>query len=153
MYFFVFANAKVKKIERYFYIRLICITFCCILNSMRKLDRQKLQEKIEKTGDTTFAFAKKHGFTYETLRRWLNGEREAKISNITKLACALNCSIEEITFFYRELNLSVISELEADREEIHGLLGNLNKEQRQVIIQMAQTISDANQKALDAEIY
>lgn len=137
MYFFVFASVKMNKLERYFYLRLICITFCCILNPMKKLNRQKLQRKIEETGDTAFAFAKKHGFTYETLRRWLNGEREAKISNITKLCFALECPISDIADFVFVNKDEEEAELTADKEEICRIFDLISEQQRFALINMA----------------
>lgn len=125
---------------------------CYIITIMRELSRQKLQKQIENCGLTPFAFARKYGFTYESLRRWLNGERNAKISNIQQLATALRCEIEDITDVVFEFDPTQVVQLEQDRETICGLFGYLNDDQRNSIIQMAEVIADANKKMEEAEL-
>jgi transcriptional regulator with XRE-family HTH domain len=125
---------------------------CYIITIMKELNRQKLRKKIEDCGLTPFAFAQKHGFNDATLRRWLNGERNAKISNIQQLATALRCEIEDITDVVLEFDPAQVVQLEQDRETICGLFGYLNDAQRMSIIQMAEVIADANKKMEEVEI-
>lgn len=119
---------------------------------MRELNRKKLQERIENCGLTPFAFARKHGFNDATLRRWLNGERNAKISNIQQLATALDCKIEDISDLVFKFDPSQVVQLEQDRETICGIFGYLNDNQRKSIIQMADVIASANRKMEEMEL-
>lgn len=101
---------------------------------MKTLNKQKLREQIEKCGLTPFAFAKKHGFKYESLRQWLNGERIAKISNIQALATALNCSVEDITDYVYDFDQTQLAQLERDREMICMFFGQMTAEQRKSVL-------------------
>lgn len=104
---------------------------------MKTLNRQKLREQIEKYGLTPFAFAKKHGFKYESLRQWLNGERTAKISNIQALATALNCSIDDITDCTLDFSQSELVKLKQDKEIICRLFEQMTAQQRKSLIDLA----------------
>ena len=64
---------------------------------MRRLKKDALAKRIDETGMTPFAFAKKNGITPESLRRWLNGQRDPKIDNIIQLAAALHCDVSDIS--------------------------------------------------------
>ena len=119
---------------------------------MKKLNREKLRLKIEETGLTPFAFAHQYGFSYESVRGWLTGKRNAKISNIQALADILHCTIDDITDFYFVYDPSKVVQLQNDREEIYGLFGCLDQAQRTSILQMAQMLADANSKLLDEEV-
>jgi transcriptional regulator with XRE-family HTH domain len=105
-----------------------------IIPIMRTLNKHKLQKIIENAGLTPFAFAKEHKFAYESLRRWLNGERIAKISNIQALATALNCSVEDITDYVYDFDQTQLAQLERDKEMICMFFGQMTAEQRKSVL-------------------
>ena len=113
---------------------------------MIRLREQKVRQLIAKTGLSVKAWGEVNGFTQGTLSGWITGRRNIKPKSLLKLASALNCEPEDISEIYWELDNSVAIQLEADREEIRGIFGNLRPKQRKVIIDMAELIADANQK-------
>lgn len=118
---------------------------------MIKLKEQKVRQKIAETGYSVKAWAEKHGFPQGTLSGWLTGARNIKHSSLFKLAEALNCEPEEIASVVFVYTGEGINELEADREEISGIFGNLSKGQRKAIITLAETVADANRRVDEAE--
>lgn len=119
---------------------------------MIRLREQKVRQLIAKTGLSVKAWGEVNGFTQGTLSGWITGRRNIKRASLLKLASALNCEPEDISEIYWEFDNSVAIQLEADREEIRGIFGNLLPKQRKVIIDMAELIADANRKAELAEI-
>jgi transcriptional regulator with XRE-family HTH domain len=119
---------------------------------MIRLKEQKARQLIAKTGLSVRAWGEKYGFSQGTLSNWLSGARNIKHASLLKLASALNCEPGEISEIYWEFDNSVAIQLEADREEIRGIFGNLLPKQRKVIIDMAELIADANQRQQSAEI-
>lgn len=113
---------------------------------MIRLREQKVRQIIAKTGLSVKAWGDLNGFAQTTLSNWITGARNIKPKSLLKLASALNCEPEDISEIYWELDNSVAIQLEADREEIRGIFGNLRPKQRKVIIDMAELIADANQK-------
>ena len=119
---------------------------------MIKLKEQKVRQKIAMTGLSVRAWGEQHGFSQGTLSNWLIGARNIKHSSLFKLAEALNCEPEEIASVVFVYTGEGINELEADREEISGIFGNLSKKQRKAIIVLAETVADANRRAEEAEV-
>lgn len=113
---------------------------------MIRLREQKVRQIIAQTGLSVRAWGEQYGFSQGTLSNWLSGARNIKPKSLLKLASALNCEPEDISEIYWVLDNSVAIQLEADREEIRGIFGNLRPKQRKVIIDMAELIADANQK-------
>jgi transcriptional regulator with XRE-family HTH domain len=111
---------------------------------MIKLKEKKIRQMIAETGHTVTSWGEKYGFPQTTLSNWLTGARNIKRSSLEKLAEALGCEPQVISDFIFEYTGAGIAELEADREEICGIFGNLSKEQRKSIINMAQLIANAN---------
>lgn len=118
---------------------------------MIRLREQKVRQLIAKTGLSVKAWGDLNGFAQTTLSNWITGARNIKPKSLEKLADALNCKPEDISEIYWEFDNSVAIQLEADREEIRGIFGNLLPKQRKVIIDMAELIADANQKIELAE--
>jgi transcriptional regulator with XRE-family HTH domain len=119
---------------------------------MIRLKEQKVRQIIGNTGLSIKAWAEVHGFTQGTVSGWVTGRRNIKQSSLFKLAHALGCEPEEISEIVWEYDNSAAFQLEADREEIRGIFGNLLPKQRKVIIDMAELIADANRKAELAEV-
>ena len=119
---------------------------------MIRLREQKVRQIIAKTGLSVKAWGDLNGFAQTTLSNWITGARNIKRASLLKLASALNCEPEDISEIYWEFDNSVAIQLEADREEIRGIFGNLLPKQRKVIIDMAELIADANRKAELGEI-
>ena len=93
-------------------------------------------------GMKPFAFAQKHGFVPESLRRWLNGQREPKIEHIRKLADALNCTVEDISSWAHEVDKSKLAQYERELEEITGLWSRLTAEQRSAVMQLVRSMAN-----------
>lgn len=119
---------------------------------MIKLKEHTVRLKIAQTGLSVTAWGEKHGFAQTTLSNWLTGVRNIKPASLEKLAEALHCEVEEIASVVFVYTGEGISELEADREEISGIFGNLSKGQRKAIITLAETVADANRRADEAEV-
>jgi DNA-binding Xre family transcriptional regulator len=119
---------------------------------MIKLKEHKIKTMIAQTGYSVRAWGEQNGFSQGTLSNWLTGARNIKRSSLEKLADALHCDIKDIaefTFTYTGLG---IDELEADREEICGIFGNLSKAQRKVVIDFSSLVADANRKIEESEL-
>ena len=116
---------------------------------MLKLKEHIVRKKIAQTGFSVKAWAERNGFSQGSLSNWLTGSRNIKHSSLEKLAEALHCDIFDIAQVVIEYTGVGVSELEADREEICGLFGNLSPKQRKAIIDIAELIADAN-KTLDS---
>jgi transcriptional regulator with XRE-family HTH domain len=114
---------------------------------MLKLKEQIVRQKIAETGYSVSAWASKNGFPQGTLSGWITGARNIKHSSLEKLADALGCDIFDISYVVMEYSGIGVSELEADREEICGLFGNLTSAQRKVVLQITDIISEGNAKA------
>lgn len=114
---------------------------------MRRLIEEKVKERIEITGLSVNAWGQKHGFPQGSLSNWIKGTRNIKYSNLLRLAEALNCKPEDISELVIKLDSEKISDLEADREELSALLVYLSVEQRKRVINLVQTLVDANRAA------
>ena len=119
---------------------------------MLKLKENVVRKMIAKTGYSVAAWAEKNGFSQGSLSNWITGTRNIKHSNLDKLAAALGCEPNEIVNIVIDYTGEGVSELEADREEICGIFGNLNEEQRKAIIAVAVQIDEANRRAERIEI-
>ena len=118
---------------------------------MLKLKENTVRLMIAKTGYSVKAWAERNGFTQGTLSGWITGARNIKPANLEKLAAALGCKPMDIATVEITYTGEGISELEADREEISALLGELNKPQRKSIIKVADLMVDANRKQEELE--
>lgn len=116
---------------------------------MIRLKEHAVRKIIAQTGLSVSAWGAANGFTQGTLSGWITGRRNIKHSSLLKLAEALRVTPEEISEIMWIYNDSVAIQLEADREEICGLFGNLSPKQRKAIIDIAELIADAN-KTLDS---
>lgn len=119
---------------------------------MLRLKGEKIKEKIAATGYSVREWGQKNNFSQGTLSNWITGARNIKMATLQRLATALHCEpfdIAEVVFVFDQTQ---VVQLEQDRDEICGLFARLNDQQRQAIINMAQTIADANMKAEEAEI-
>lgn len=114
---------------------------------MIRLKEQTIRKKIALTGYSVRVWAEAHGFPQGSISNWLTGARNIKRSNLEKLAEALRCKVEDIADIVWEYSGHDVAELEADREEISGLFGNLTAPQRKAVINLADVISDANRQA------
>lgn len=113
---------------------------------MIRLKKEKIKEKIALTGYSVRAWGDRYGFSQGTLSNWLTGKRQIKRSSLEKLAEALRCKMEDIAEIVWVVDGKKIERLEADREEITGIFGSLNADQRQAVIVVAQAIADANRE-------
>ena len=114
---------------------------------MLKIKEHVVRKIIARTGYSVAAWAEKNGFSQGTLSNWITGTRNIKHSNLEKLAAALGCDPEEIVNVVIDYTGEGVSELEADREEISRIFGNLNEAQRKAIIAVAVQINEVNRKA------
>ena len=114
---------------------------------MIRLKEYTVRKMITQTGYSVKAWAEKNGFPQGTLSGWLTGARNIKRSSLEKLAEALRCKVEDIADIVWEYSGHGVAELEADREEISGIFGNLTAPQRKAVINLADVISDANRQA------
>ena len=114
---------------------------------MLKLKENVVKKMIADAGYSVKSWAENNGFSQGTLSNWLNGSRNIKRSSLEKLAAALRCEVSAISYVVMEYSAIGVSELEADREEICGLFGNLTAYQRKAVIKLADIISDANREA------
>lgn len=119
---------------------------------MLKLKEQTVRKMIAKTGYSVKAWSEKNGFPQGTVSGWITGARNIKHSSLEKLAAALGCEPNEIVNIVIDYTGEGVSELEADREEICGIFGNLSDEQRKAIIAVAVQIDEANRRAERIEI-
>jgi DNA-binding Xre family transcriptional regulator len=122
------------------------------MTTMIKLKEHKIKTMIAQTGYSVRAWAEQNGFPQGTLSGWLTGARNIKRSSLEKLADALHCDIKDIAEFTITYTGLGIDELEADREEICGIFGNLSKVQRKTIIDFSNLVADANRKIEEAEL-
>ena len=111
----------------------------------RVIRRAELAKRIDATGMTPFAFAKANGIVPESLRRWLNGQREPKVDHIQKLADALHCTVWDISDWV--LDEEKIRQHKEQIEELDHLWGYLTKAQRTQILAMVRSIAEPAMKA------
>jgi len=112
----------------------------------RKINREELSRRIDGTGMKPFAFAKANGIVPESLRRWLNGQREPKIDNIRQIAEALHCDVDDISCLEIEVDFSKLDKVEFEVEEIRHLWGYLPPDQRISILNLIRTIAETNSR-------
>jgi DNA-binding Xre family transcriptional regulator len=117
---------------------------------MLRLKEQTIRRKIAETGHSVKSWGEKHGFVQGTLSGWITGARNIKLSNLIKLAEALQCEPEDISeiVVYDD---SEEHELMLDKEEIKGIFDCLSNKQRKSIINVANLIAEANKDADRAE--
>lgn len=118
---------------------------------MIRLKENTVKKMIALTGHSVRAWAEANGFPQGSISNWLTGARNIKRSSLEKLAAALRCKVEDIADIVWEYSGHGVAELEADREEISGLFGNLTAPQRKAVINLADVISDANRQAQHLE--
>lgn len=118
---------------------------------MIRLKENTVKKMIALTGYSVRAWAEANGFPQGSISNWLTGARNIKRSSLEKLAVALRCKVEDIADIVWEYSGHGVAELEADREEISGLFGNLTAPQRKAVINLADVISDANRQAQHLE--
>ena len=87
------------------------------------------------------AFAIKHGIVPESLRRWLNGQREPKIDNIQELAAALECDITDISEWVIVVDRARLEGQKAQEEELLHYWMYLPEDQRQQILNLIKSIA------------
>ena len=114
---------------------------------MLKLKEKKIRELIAQTGLSVRAWAHEHGFPQTSLAGWIVGSRNIKHDNLLRLAQELHCQPEDIADVVIKMNPDKIKELEEDRREISALLVYLTEEQRKRVINLVQTLVDANRAA------
>lgn len=119
---------------------------------MIKLKEHAIRSRIAETGHSVKSWGEQNGFPQTTLSNWLTGARNIKRSSLEKLADALHCDIKDIAEFTITYTGLGIDELEADREEICGIFGNLSKVQRKTIIDFSNLVADANRKIEEADL-
>ena len=56
----------------------------------------RLQEIINETGLSNYAFSRKYNISRETIRHWVNGERTPLLDSIIKLADLLDVTIDNL---------------------------------------------------------
>lgn len=120
---------------------------------MIRLKEQKIRQMIAETGYSVRGFSEKYGFSQGSLSNWITGARNIKRINLDRLCDALHCEPQDISNFVFVYTGEAAAALEADRQEICGIFGNLNEQQRKAIIAMAQTVADANRKAEEVEVF
>ena len=114
---------------------------------MRKIKKDELARRIDATGMKPFAFAQQHGIVPESLRRWLNGQREPKIDNIRQLAEALHCTVEDISEWVHTLDLEKLDRIAKQEQELHHLWHLLTDDQQAQILALIRSIAEPIKKA------
>ena len=76
---------------------------------MGKLNVIEIKKKLDTTGLTLFAFAKRYDFNPETLRQWFNGSRNPKLDSVEKLAKIFRCKVEDISEYKTPINQDVFN--------------------------------------------
>lgn len=114
---------------------------------MRRLVEEKVKAKIEVTGLSVRTWAEQNGFSHGSISNWIKGVRNIKYSNLLRLSEALRCTPEEISEVVIKPDPERRAGLEADREELSALLVYLTEEQRKRVINLVQTLVDANRAA------
>jgi len=119
---------------------------------MRKIKEKNIRRMIEDTGLSVRAWAMKHGFLQGTLSSWITGVRNISNNNLIRLANELHVDISEISEVVFKADPKDFNSLEQDRREICGIFGNLHKDQRRKVINLADKMSDANRAEEELEI-
>lgn len=109
---------------------------------MRRLKKEELARRIDATEMKPFAWAQANGFVYESLRRWLNGQREPKIGAIRRLADALHCDVSDISEWAIRIDPAKMAEREADLDELRYLWTFLTESQRQQVLALIRSIAE-----------
>ena len=109
---------------------------------MRKLKREELARRIDATGMKPFAFAQAHGIVSESLRRWLNGQREPKIDNIRQLAEALHCDVSDISEWQIVIDADKMHQRDEQLDELRYLWTFLTDSQRQQVLALLRSIAE-----------
>lgn len=113
---------------------------------MRRLLTQEVLRRIEETGLTPFAFAKSFGFTPESLRRWLNGDRNPRIQYIQQLSQALRCRVSDISELVIVIDHDKISRKNAIIDEIEALSVYLTQAEMQAILVFVRSLADTKRE-------
>jgi len=89
-------------------------------------------------------WAVKNGLNDESVRMWLKGGRVAKVGSIKKLADALGCNIEDISYWEHTVDFDSISQKNEEIDEIISRWGYLSAQQRQSILMIVRTFAEPN---------
>jgi len=108
---------------------------------MRRLKKEELARRIDATGMKPYAFAVKHGIVPESLRRWLNGQREPKIDNIRELASALGCDVTDISEWVIVVDRARMAKQREQEEKLLHYWLYLTEDQQQQILNLVKSIA------------
>ena len=111
---------------------------------MLKLKTDIIRSKIDAMGYSVTQFAKRYGFPQTTLASWLTGARNPKRDTIIRLAGALRCEPEEISYIAIRVKAEKIEADEAFFEEIRALLERLSPDQREAVLRLVRTMAEAS---------
>jgi len=109
---------------------------------MLKLKTDIVREKIDAMGYSAAQFAKRYGFPQTTLASWLTGSRNPKRDTILRLASALRCEPEEISFIVIRVKPEKVEADEAFFDEIRALLMRLSPDQREAVLRLVRTMAE-----------
>lgn len=99
---------------------------------------QRIKDRREQVGMTQRQLADAVGVAVPTISMYENGKREPDGQTMTRIAAVLNCSVD----YLLEVKDKPL-EMSDFTFAMHGMERDLTEHDKQVLLQMAQTLKDA----------